>query len=304
MAKKTLEIKDLAAGESYDLQVRAINEEIGLPSNWSLTLNFTTAQDTQGPANVVLTSPDPLKAVGAAFRVTWNPVVLDGDGNTLADLKDYKVTWIDTGTPSNTYTTYTELTSATLTYQQNVEELGGVDQVTVEVVARDYANNVSALPSSATLQNVAPTSFTGLTAARDSADSAAIAVEWPQPSGAASNGSDNGDDISYYEVWRDSVKIEDMAFAPGPTRYLDPDPRPGTHTYYVIAYDVYGYSIQSNSADATPIYADVGTDTIAPADPINVVATAGVETDNFDATETYIDVAFDAPIPTPTHLTT
>lgn len=293
MVRRTVELKNLEAGKEYNVQIRAIggNEEYA-SSNWSTRLNFTTDEDTLGPGEVLGVD---LKAVARAFRVTWVELVTDGDGSTIEDLKDYKVVWEETSTPSNQFVQYTQVNNATLTYEQNVEELGGVPDITVRVYGRDYAHNLSATAGVDSVTNVAPGTFTGLLADRDSTESQAIAVEWPQPSGALADGSNNGDDLSYYEVYRDSVKIEDIAFSPGPTRYLDPDPRPGEHTYYVVAYDVFGNSIQSNSDTATPIYSGVS-DSIPPDPPINLVLTPGVPENSRDGTEAFIDVAFDAPI--------
>jgi hypothetical protein len=293
MTKRTIQIKDLAAEENYAIQIRATgtSEEVQ-NSDWSLTLQFTTDKDVTAPDTVQGVS---IVADGPDFVASWSEVALNSDLSSLKDLKNYRVRFFKSDNPTNFKDYVTENLSQRITFNEVRQELSSAPNISAVVFARDLGLNESVTSETDSVTNVAPSAFAAPVAANEN-DGQSIKVVFDQPTGVASDGSDNADDLSYYEIYKSpSVGVNSVvatiAFQAGQVSFVDPDPGPDTWTYYVKAYDLYGSSVTSlESNEVTPIYPF--NDTTAP-DPVsNLVLSGEAVVNSVSGDEAYIDASF------------
>lgn len=249
--KKVLELRDLAAGQSYSVQVKAVDGDGEfISSGYSLTLNFTTDEDTVAPNAPSALSVD---VEGANFVATWNPPTTNEDSTAIEDFKDFKVTVTDVeGSQSVVY--YTTGSRFEFTEEMNKSAFGTFSQgiagmpdrlrkeIQISVVSRDFAQNESA-PAVDSAVNGAPGAVT-LTDVTDGKPLAA-SIDWGQPTG--------GDILAYRVRRGTSSGVYDVDKVVYNTEYSTGGLSRGTYYFLVEAYDKFGNKTLSNEVTSEAV---------------------------------------------------
>jgi hypothetical protein len=242
MVRKTIEIKDLEAGQEYNIQLRAIGDNDSfIASNWSTRLTFTTEQDLVGPIAPAIID---MSVSGSSFKAVWDAPTLNDDGSPVADLKDYKVVVEDVaGAQEVIY--YTAAQQFTFSDQDNESAFGTLTSGVLDVpdflaknikftlYSRDYAHNESTTPSFSSAINAGPDAPVLV----DQTDGTPLAaqVNWNTPA---------GNDILVYRLRRrdpDTVSPNwDKDVVVSNTQYVDTGLSRGVYTFMVEAYDKFG----------------------------------------------------------------